>query len=402
MNILFLTLNDFKDLEDRSIYTDLLNEFLAAGHSLTIVSPRERKYGERTRLIESERCRIAKVRIGNIQKTNTIERGLSTLFLEYQVARFFRKSLAGERYDLVLYSTPPITFTRIVWRVKRDGGAVSYLMLKDIFPQNAVDLDLLREGGWLHRYFRRKEKRLYAVSDHIGCMSEANVRYLLEHEPWIPPGAVEVCPNGLRPRPAARVDRAAVRARFGVPADRSAFICGGNFGKPQGIPFIIEALRNNQAKPDRHFILCGSGTEWARLARAVGSFEGRNITMIPGLPKAEFDDLVSACDVGLVFLDHRFMIPNFPSRMLTYMENGIPVLAATDPHTDLGEAILSGRFGWWCESADPAAFTVLVDEICRDPVAVPELGANARRFFEDHYTARLSYRTIMRHFDERG
>jgi len=37
----------------------------------------------------------------------------------------------------------------------------------------------------------------------------------------------------------------------------------------------------------------------------------------------------------MIFLDYRFQIPNFPSRLLSYMAAGMPVIVATDPNTDM-------------------------------------------------------------------
>ena len=47
----------------------------------------------------------------------------------------------------------------------------------------------------LYHYFRKKEKKLYQISDYIGCMSKANVEYILKHNPEIKQERVEVCPN---------------------------------------------------------------------------------------------------------------------------------------------------------------------------------------------------------------
>ena len=72
-----------------------------------------------------------------------------------------------------------------------------YLLLKDIFPQNAVDLGMFSKGGLLYRMFRKKEERLYQLSDYIGCMSPANVDYILRHNREVDIHRVEVCPNSI-------------------------------------------------------------------------------------------------------------------------------------------------------------------------------------------------------------
>ena len=190
MNILFLTLADLNSVDERGIYTDLMREFVAHGHEVFIVSPTERRSGQSTRLIEGERYRILKLRTGNVQKTNMIEKTISTLLLGMQFARAVRKYFSAVRFDLVLYSTPPITLCSAIAYVKRRDGAKTYLLLKDIFPQNAVDLGMLSKHGvkgLLYRYFRMLEKRLYSLSDYIGCMSPANVDYVLKHNPELIP-----------------------------------------------------------------------------------------------------------------------------------------------------------------------------------------------------------------------
>ena len=107
------------------------------------------------------------------------------------------------KFDLILYSTPPITFTKVIALAKKENpGAKTYLMLKGIFPQNAIDLGMLSISGLkglLYKSFRKKEKRLYELSDFIGCMSPANVKYVLKYNPEVDVSKVEICPNSFEP-----------------------------------------------------------------------------------------------------------------------------------------------------------------------------------------------------------
>ena len=98
---------------------------------------------------------------------------------------------------MILYSTPPITLTNLIKRLKKVSNAKTYLLLKDIFPQNAVDLNLLKHGGILYNYFRKQEKVLYKISDFIGCMSPANLKYVLDNNPQIEKKKLEVNPNSI-------------------------------------------------------------------------------------------------------------------------------------------------------------------------------------------------------------
>lgn len=399
MNVLFLTLFNLQSLSPHGIYEDLLRTFAANGHKVYVVSPAERRLGEQTRLVQEQDCTILRVRTGNIQKTNLIEKGVSTVLLEGQFIRAIRRHLADVTFDLVLYSTPPVTLAKAVRFIKQRDGARTYLLLKDIFPQNAVDLGMMTKTGvksLLYRYFRRKEKTLYALSDRIGCMSQANVDYLLRQDPEIDPARVEVCPNSVEPEDVSVMPerRAELRDKYGVPQDKTVFVYGGNLGRPQGIPFLIDCLKANQGREDCFFVICGTGTEYSRLKAYMDAEQPKNVLLMNGLPKAEYDGFVAACDVGLLFLDYRFTIPNFPSRLLSYMQAGLPVLSCTDPNTDVGDVCVEGGFGWKCLSNDTAAFCRAVDEACQADLA--KMGAAGRAYLKAHYTVEQGYQIITR------
>lgn len=404
MNVLFLTLLDFSSVDEDGIYTDLLREFVRDGHNVSIISPTEKRKNEPTRLIYDRNIRILKLQIGNIQKTHFIEKGISTLTLETKFKSAIKKHFNDTQFDLVLYSTPPITLQKAVEFVKQRDNAKSYLLLKDIFPQNAVDLGIIKKSGLnkiTYRYFRKKEQDLYKASDYIGCMSEANVRFVIDHNTFIPADTVEVCPNSLEPKEISftEKEKQVIREEYGIPIEKTIFIYGGNLGKPQGIDFLIECLKSNEEKDNSFFLIVGAGTEHYKLSDYFSKEKPRNSRLLKQLPKAEFEKMTAACDVGLIFLDRRFTIPNFPSRILSYMQASIPVLAATDVNTDIGSTITDGEFGYWCESGDINKFNELVDSLC-DRELRAKLGHNARTYLNDNYTTKNAYEIIMKHFTQ--
>ena len=260
MNILFLSLLRVNSLEERGIYTDLLRVFVKNGHFVRIVSP---VAGEPSRDIRGDGYAILQVETPQIQKANLIRKGLATLQIGHRVKAALQKHCAGERYDLILMATPPVTLAGVVQYVKARDNAKVYLLLKDIWPQGIADLGAISPKGPVYRYFRAKEKKLYALSDRIGCMSQANVDYLLRHDPEIDPARVEVCPNSIEPEDVSVTPecRAELREKYGVPQDKTVFVYGGNLGRPQGIPFIINCLKATQGREDCFFVICGTGTE---------------------------------------------------------------------------------------------------------------------------------------------
>lgn len=403
MNVLFLTLLAFDSIQERTLYTDLLREFVKNGHHVYAISPVEKRQNQATHLIEEENATILRLQIGNTQKTNIIEKGISTVMIEPTFKRAIKQYFSNVKFDLVLYSTPPITLVSPIEYVKKRDGAKTYLLLKDIFPQNAVDIGLMSETGLkglLYKHFRKQEKKLYAISDRIGCMSQANVDYVIRHNPEVDPKVVEVCPNCLEiiDKSVDEKTRIQIREKYGIPLDKKVFVYGGNLGKPQGVPFIIECLKKCANLDDAFFLVVGSGTEYGKLDAYAKSSNQKNFKLMSRLPKEDYDSMVGACDVGLIFLDHRFTIPNFPSRLLSYMQAKIPVLAVTDPNTDIGKVIVDGGFGWWCESNNKKVFAKLVKEI--EISDSDEMGKMGFEFLNNHYASCRAFKTIISNINQ--
>lgn len=231
-------------------------------------------------------------------------------------------------------------------------------------------------------------------------MSKANVDFLLKNNPQISKEIVEICPNSIEPE-VIYIDeneKKKIRNKYNIPTDKTIFIYGGNLGKPQGIEFILECLRINEKNKDSFFFIVGSGTEFNKLESFFEKEKPKNSLLLSELPKKDYELLVNTCDVGLIFLDYRFTIPNFPSRLLSYMQASIPVLAATDVNTDIGEIIEEGCFGYSCESNDVNKFNHLVTKLCDEKLRL-KLGKNARNYLEEKYTSRHSYQIIIKHFE---
>lgn len=403
MNVIFLSLTGINHISDRGIYSDLMRKFRDDGHHVYMVKALERRYHQETSLKEQDGVQFLEVKTLNIRSTNTIEKGLSTLTIELLFKKAIKKFFKDVKFDLILYSTPPITFVNLVRYLKRKNPqAISYLFLKDIFPQNAVDLGMFGEKSIFNKYFRKQEIALYKISDIIGCMSPANVEYILKHNEYLDRNRVEVAPNSIElneykiEEGQEKAERYYIRKKYDLPTDKPIFIYGGNLGKPQGIGYLIKCLETNKQRLDCYFVIVGAGTDYNLISDWYNRNKDKNIKLMSSLPKEDYDMLVKYCDVGLIFLDHRFTIPNYPSRLLSYLENKMPVLCATDVNTDIGKIAEENGYGYWCESVKPEDFTALVDKmLASDRKAMGEKGF---QFLKENYLVEHTYNAIMKHF----
>ena len=393
MNILFLTLGKIYDLKSSDIYTDLIECFIQHGHRVIVVSPYERRMGRETAYYKADHAEFLVVKTLNIQQTGIVEKGIGTLLIGRQYKRAIDKYLKDDRIDLVTYSTPPITLASVVKYVKKKYGAKSYLQLKDIFPQNAVDIGMMKDKGILYHYFRNKEKDLYSISDFIGCMSPANVKYLLEHNPNVRSQKVGICPNAIALRKHPVIDVFEVRQKYGLPTDKPIFLYGGNLGKPQGIDYLVRCLKTVANRQDCHFLIVGSGTEANKVEAFIRQESHTNISKIDFLPKEDYYQVVASCDIGLIFLDYRFTIPNFPSRLLPYLEYKMPLICASDVNTDIKDVIEDNHFGFWCESRNTEDFDECVDRMLGSDYKA--MGEKGFEFLTAHFQVEKAFDAII-------
>lgn len=398
MNILFLSLLDFETFDERNIYSDLLREFIKKGHKVCCVSPVERKKKQGTKILQFEDNYILKLKIGNTQKVNLIEKGISVLLIEPLFIRGIKKYFSNIKFDLVLYTTPPVTFAKVIRFIKKRDDAQSYLMLKDIFPQNSVDLGMLSESGikgLIYKYFKNKEKNLYTLSDKIGCTSQANIDYVLKHNQSISASKVEFCANSIEPLDLNITDeeKAKVRIKYNLPVDKKIFVYGGNLGRPQDVPFIVSCLKACAGIEDVFFVIAGSGTDRFYLEEYVKEFKPNHVKLFDHIPKDEYDKMIACCDVGIIFLNYRFTVPNTPSRLLAYCQAHLPTLSCVDNATDVGDICVDNHFGWKCRSNDIHEFVEAVTQATQCDCKA--MGDRAFNYMVSNYSSDIACETII-------
>jgi glycosyltransferase involved in cell wall biosynthesis len=396
MKILFISLGKINSIDDNDIYPDLLREFNHSENQIFIVSSVEKREKRKTNFQNINNINYLKVKIGNITKTNVFEKGLSTILLEYRYYKSIKKYFKNVHFDLILYSTPPISFVKIIKKLK-NKNTISYLLLKDIFPQNAVDLNLLSKKNPIYWFFRFKEKKLYEISDYIGCMSNANMNYILSHNDNLSNEKVHINPNSINPS-TFRSDIVAnskyIKEKYNLPTDKVIMIFGGNLGRPQGLDFLLDCIIKTSQIDKFYYLIIGAGTEYSRIKKFFLDEKPTNALLLNHVEKNDYLKLEMACDIGLIFLNKRFTIPNYPSKILSYMHARKPVLAATDQSTDINDTIVNGNFGYWSQSGDVAAFIENMKKLS-DPALRKSLGENGRKFLEQNFTSKISYDIIM-------
>ena len=253
---------------------------------------------------------------------------------------------------------------------------------------------MMRNGGFLHRLFLKKEKKLYELSDTIGCMSRANRNFVIKYNPEVNPDKVEINPNSIEPLQISCTDQenVAIRKKYNLPIDKKILVYGGNLGKPQGLDFLLETIENCPID-SAYFLIVGNGTEYDRIKKRFEIRKPHNASLFQGLPKADYDKLLMACDIGLIFLHPDFVIPNFPSRLLSYLEMRKPIIAATDVNTDIGDVIEQGKCGYKVISGNQEEMFKAIDLLVNQS-DLEEYGNKAWELLLKEYLVDRSYELI--------
>src|SRR5438445_5697034 len=149
---------------------DLAREFLAQGHEPVVLVPDAAIRGSHT-LEHLDGIEVLRLRAPRSRDTNYIWRTVAELVLPWAMLRGLRKSpFRSQRWDALVWYSPSMFFGPLIVALKRSSSCRSYLILRDIFPEWAVDLGLLKRG-LAYRFFKRIERQQHAAADIIGIQA---------------------------------------------------------------------------------------------------------------------------------------------------------------------------------------------------------------------------------------
>jgi len=368
---------------------DLALEIQRQGHQAIVVAPDDAL--DRPCDVRQEAgVTVVRVRAGRIKGALLPLRAFNEARLSAVLWRRARRFFEAQRCDLVAYYSPTIFFGALVLRLKRLWGCRSYLILRDIFPQWAVDAGVLRRGP-AYWFFRRKELAQYRAADVIGVQSPANLAYF-ERGMGGKPRRLEVLFNWAvpeSPRPTGRE-----RERLGLQG-RTVFFYGGNIGLAQDMDNLLRLAAGMRDEPSTHFLFVGQGTEVERVRRAAAERGLGNVTLHPGVDQQRYLAMVADFDVGLLSLDRRLLTQNFPGKMLSYMQASLPMLASVNPGNDLRQVVEEARAGFVSWNGDDATLLENARRLARDGALRAEMGRNARRLLERSFLVSRAAEQIL-------
>jgi glycosyltransferase involved in cell wall biosynthesis len=361
---------------------DLSREFARQGHELTVMLPAADLEGP-WKLESMDGVRVLRLKAPRTKDINYVQRTISEFLMPYAMRRHLRCSpLAHETWDGVVWYAPSIFHGPLANLLKKGSNCKGYLIIRDIFPEWAVDMGLMGRG-LPYRFFDAVARYQYSVADVIGVQTPGNCSYFTAWEQQSG-RKLEVLQNWLG-KPAHV--RCSIRINETSLAGRKVFVYAGNMGVAQGMDILLDLAEKLAVRMDVGFLFVGRGSAAERLRNTAQARGLANVFFFDEIDPDEIPDLYAQCNVGIVALDPRHKSHNIPGKFLTYMQSGLPALANVNAGNDLATTIREERVGQVCESNRVDELVKLANKLLEQIETDAALRLRCRSLFEREFSA---------------
>ena len=371
---------------------DLAIEFFRQGHEPIVITP---SIGLNTPWETEIMDGVQVLRLSGARKHDNgsyFSRTLSEFILPFMMILNLRKSpFSDERWELIAWYSPTIFLGPLIWKMKRSSGCYAYLVLRDIFPEWAYDLGLIRKGV-TYSFFKLIANFQYSMADAIGVQTKSNLSYLTA---WVNRYRrhLEVLQNWQTP---GKNIGSSITVSKTFLAGRKIFAYIGNMGIAQGMDIFIDlaaSLKNNE---ELGFLFVGRGSEVTRLKDRTKALSLSNILFFNEVDPLEIPGLLEQCHVGLLALDTRHKTHNIPGKFLTYLLASIPVLARVNVGTDLAQLIEDEGVGKVYVGESVEEFRILAEEIVNSQVSYELMSSNGRKLAKRMFSTTTAVHQILK------
>ncbi len=299
-------------------------------------------------------------------------------------------------FDIVLVYSPPLPLAVATYFMGQLRGKPAVLNVQDIFPQSAIDLGVLK-NPWLIRFFKGMEAFAYRHFRLTITHSEGNRRYVISRGG--PPERVTAIPNWVDTE-AIKPDIKTNSLRAALGLDHHFIVSfAGIMGYSQDLGTIVDTAALLKDHPDIAFLLVGEGVEKPRLQRMVQESNLTNVHFLPMQPKEEYPKVLAASDLCLVTLRKEVATPVVPSKILSIMAAGRPVLASLPLDGDAPRLIAEAQCGLCLPPENPGLLAETILKLRQDSRLIEEMGDKGRQYAVDNLSLEACVSQLERLFE---
>ena len=297
----------------------------------------------------------------NTKVNNRILRAIYELMIPVNAFFMLRKFLNSTQPDYLIYLSPTIFYGPYIKYLVRKFNIKSYLILRDIFPQWAVDVGLIAENSLIHKFFKYFENINYSAASYIGLESPSILKdFKGRNKPYS--NNAELLFNWVKKY--EKKDKTySIRDEFNI-QNKIIFFYGGNIGVAQDLSNIIRLAESLRHIDNLIFVLMGYGTEREKILNEIKKRDlEEKVIFSNGVPQNKFVDYIQEIDVGLMSLNKKNRGHNIPGKLLNYSRYGIPILGSVNKGNDIINIINDNNAGIVVENGDDQSFRRAAEDL---------------------------------------
>jgi len=372
---------------------DLANRFFELGNNVTVITLSE-EIDKKIQIEVADNIKIIRIKTGKIKTSpNKILRAINEISISYKVWKYGKEYFLNNKSDLLIWYSPTIFFGRVINKIKKLNNAQTYLILRDIFPQWALDLGILKRGI-VYYFFKMMELYQYKQADVIGVQSPSDLEYFKKNNLY-QKYKIETLYNWTKIQNKVLI-KSSYRNKFNL-NDKVVFFYGGNIGIAQDIDNILRLAKNLIKEPKAHFLLVGDGNEFERINLLIKSEKLLNVTLKKAVEQKEYLSMLSEFDIGLISLNKNLITSNFPGKMLGYMEFSMPMLISLNKGTDLENLIKKTNSGLTSINGDDETFKKNALVLLKNLNLRKKMSLNSKNLLFDKFTIEIASNKILSH-----
>lgn len=320
--------------------------------------------------------KVMRVCAPNVHAKSKLIRGIGQQIAPWMFALL---GLREDKPDVVFSITPPLTMGLAAGLAARRFGIPCVINVQDLFPQNAIDLGLLRNRAVI-RFFKAIEHRIYRNATSITVMSEGNRQYVVGK--GANPKNVFAIHNWVDTNLIQPGNRNNAFREAHELGNRFVVLFAGTMGWSQGLSVVVEAAKILADEPNLLFLFVGDGVELASLKQQAAGMS--NIRFLPMQSKEVYPQVLASADAALVTLRPEVATPAVPSKIATIMAAGRPILASVPLGGDAPRVIAEAGAGLVVPAGDAKALADAVVAIKSDPRQAEQMGRCGRQYAEQY------------------
>lgn len=293
----------------------------------------------------------------------------------------FMRQLVLPKPDLQVVVSPPLLLGAAAWLLSKLKSAPFVFHVQDLQPDAAAGLGLLKNGRFI-RMLYALEKFAYERACCVCGISEGMLEAF--RRKGVSPGKLVLFPNPVvLPDREALPKPGAFRARHGFRPEQFLAIYSGNLGVKQGLDVLIDAAR--QLDRERvGMVICGDGNRREALETLVRRHDLSNVRLLPLQPERLYHEMLADADLCLITQQPRSGQCFFPSKLLTTLAFGKPVLTVADEGSELARVVQEGWFGLNVEPNQPGRLAEVLERLAGQTDLLREMGRAGREFVEQY------------------